>query len=232
MVTMACPDNRNGLRSGDLQIVKDIGSISSLPHQPLTKRDILARFNAIRGPANYRVKGSDKENNPLNNKQKTEKKVAQILGAEIQERYRKFGLKTLQVKHICAKVLSVKKDYYKSLKSPSARSKFCVTSHVSFRAKNQPREILNKDIEWYEEKLNGGSGSLGPVDLHAHRREIARLKRKVRKMDNDEAHEPTFVASSESPLEDSEDSNEMVSEDDTPPTPGTNIHALLTRTHY
>ena len=141
-------DNRNGLRSHDMQIVKDIGCISSLPLQPLTKRDILARFNAIRGPAKYTVKGSDKENIPIHNAQKTEKKVAQIIGAEIQELYRKFGIKTNQFQQICAKVLMVKKDYYKSLKNHSTKSKFSVDLHVSFKAKNQPREILNEDIEW------------------------------------------------------------------------------------
>ena len=56
---------------------------------------------------------------------------------------------------------------------------------------------------------------------------IPRLKGKIKEMDTNEVHEPTRIASSESLLEDTEDRNEMVSKDDTPPTPGVSSCKLI-----
>ena len=109
---------------------------------------------------------------------RSEKNVAAILAVEIQELYRKFGLKTCIFQQVCAKILAVKKAYYKSRKNLQTKAKFSDSEFVSFRAKKQPREILRKDIEWYEAKLAGSSGGLGSVEFHAHRRETARIKRK------------------------------------------------------
>ena len=76
---------RNGLRSCDIQIVKDFGSIKCLPLKPLTRKDILARFNSLRGLVDHRVKGCSKDDLPCNNDMRSEKNVAAILAVEIQK---------------------------------------------------------------------------------------------------------------------------------------------------
>ena len=137
---------RNGLRSCDSQIVKDFGSVKCLPLKPLTRKDILARFNSVKGLSDHRVKGCSKDDSPCNNAMRSEKNVAAILAVEIQELYRKFGLKTVIFQQVCAKILAVKKAYYKSRKNLQAKAKFSDSEFVSFRAKKQPREILREDM--------------------------------------------------------------------------------------
>ena len=167
-------------RSDNAKIVKEFGIIETSPGRPLKKRDILARYNAIKGLDNHTVKGCNKDSLPCNNKVLTEKRIAEKIAEEIQDLYQNIGLRTIVFKQICAKVLSQKSDYYKSLKSAHAKSKFSPDVFVSFRAKKQPKETLKEDIEWYEAKLKGGPGSLGSKDSITHRREEERKRKKER----------------------------------------------------
>ena len=63
---------KNALRSNITERVKDVGTIEHFPQRPLTKRNILQRYNAFMG-TRYDVPGTQKENMPVHNNKLTEK---------------------------------------------------------------------------------------------------------------------------------------------------------------
>ena len=160
-VTMAL---KKVLRSYDLQIIKDFGISESLPLRPLLKCDILARYSSIR-------------QNSVNIPVLTDWQIAYKLVEEIEDLYKKFGLKTVTKVNATKKVLAVKSEYYKWRKKVHSKT-FPSSDPVSFRAPKQPREVLKDDINWYEAKLRGEAGCLGSVDRKANERSLYRVKRK------------------------------------------------------
>ena len=70
---------KHGLRSTDKQAVKDFVVSNFLPQKPLSKRDILARYNSFVGTTKYTIKGTDKENIPCHNANLSEKNIAKAM---------------------------------------------------------------------------------------------------------------------------------------------------------
>ena len=160
-VTMAL---KKVLRNYDLQIIKDFGIRESLPLRPLMKCDILTRYSSIR-------------QNSVNIPVLTHWQIAYKLVEEIEELYKKFGLKTVTKINASKKVLAIKNEYYKWRKKVHLKT-FPISDVVSFRAPKQPREVLKDDLNWYEAKLKGEAGCLGSVDRKASKRSQYRVKRK------------------------------------------------------
>ena len=158
------------LRSDTASIVKDFSILEKLPLRPLTKRDIIGRFNGIRGAVSFKETPAP---NVL-----SERKTAHLLANEIEDLYQRFGLKTVVQSTLILKVLKTKEDYYKSRKNQYAAARFSADDIVSFKAKKQPRETLQEDISWYEAKLQGSPGSLGSVDRATFKRYVNRVKKK------------------------------------------------------
>ena len=94
------------LRSDKATIVKDFSLLEKLPLRPLTKGDIIGRFNGIRGAVSFKK-------TPANNVL-SERKTAHILANEIEELYCRFGLKIVVRSTLILKVLKTKTDNYKS----------------------------------------------------------------------------------------------------------------------
>ena len=159
---------KSTLRSDTASIVKDFSLLKKLPLRPLTKGDIIGRFNGIRGAVSFKE-------TPAPNVF-SEKKTAHILANEIEALYCRFGLKTVVRSTLVLKVLKTREDYYKSRKK-NAAARFSIDDIVSFKAKKQPRETLEEGKRWYEAKLQGSPGSLVSVDIAVLKRHVNRVKK-------------------------------------------------------
>ena len=102
------------LRSDMGTIVKDFGLLDSLPYKPLTRANILGRYNGIRGVLSF-------TNTPCwtSDVLPEWKTIAKIV-SEIMELYGKFGVKCNHERHIHKKIKKIKTDYFKSKKNAQA----------------------------------------------------------------------------------------------------------------
>ena len=167
---------RNALRSNTTERVKDVGVIEHFPQRPLTKRNILQRYNAFMGSEKYTVQGTEKENMPIHNMKLREKYIVQKIYEEVVTLYKKFGLKPMSHVAMKDKIGKVRTEYRKSQKNSQAKARLNLDEVISFKAKQQPREVLKEDLEWYNQVIQGSPGHLGSVDRTSIKREIKRLK--------------------------------------------------------
>ena len=167
------------LRSNSTNAVKEIGIIDHLPLKPLSKKNILQRYNSFIS-TRYDILGIEKENIPVHNSELTEKHIVNIISEEIITLYKKFGLKPITKQCIKEKIIKIRREYKKTLKNVKSKGKLNLDEKVSFQARKQPRETLKEDIDWYKNVLDGSPGQLGAVDRAAAKREAKRLKQKSR----------------------------------------------------
>ena len=107
------------LRSESATIVKDFGLLESLPCKPLSRADILGRYNGIRGVLSF-------TNTPCyTSKVLSENKTIAKLTGEIVELYGKFGVKCFHERSIQIKLKKIKTNYFKSKKYPAAAKYHC-----------------------------------------------------------------------------------------------------------
>ena len=116
--------SKKKLRSDMGTIVKDFGFLDSLPYKPLTRADILGRYNAIRGILSF-------ANTPCWTSDVLPEwnTIAKIV-SEIVELYGKFGVKCNHERHIHKKI---KTDYFKSKKNAQAAKKIYVCECRPFK---------------------------------------------------------------------------------------------------
>ena len=194
------------LRSAGATIVKDFGLLDKLPYRPLSKADILGRFNGIRGVLSFT------DTPCYNGDVLSENQTIAKLAAEIVELYGKFKLKSNHERSVQIKIKKIKTGYYKAKKNAQAAVRFNSAEIVSFKADKQLREVLKEDIEWYKAKLQGLPGSLGSVDTAAHKRKINRETRKCKVTDQDsydqESDDENNIPFSQSPSAESADTQQ------------------------
>ena len=101
---------------------------------------------------------------PIHNTKLSEKYIVRNICEEVVTLYKKFGLKTVTDLAIKDNIVKVRKEYRKAQKNSQAKARLNLDETILFKAKQQPREVLKEDLEWYMKVPQGSPGHLGSVD--------------------------------------------------------------------